>query len=108
MDRVSYEEYAMRVSKGAELLDQKESLWYLDIDTMILNTQHPDVCIAGQLFPNTDYVAAMRRLGLNCWDKGDIEHGFDLSSRYIAEFGYGDHEILTILWTKEIMERRDN
>jgi hypothetical protein len=106
MDRVTFEEYEKRVDAGAELLDEKEPLWYIDVDPGTLDMSDPDKCVVGQVRSDEPYCVTLQALGLGAYGGSEVSFGFDLKTGYLGQFGHADFEILNVLWTRAIMQRR--
>jgi hypothetical protein len=106
MDRTTFEEYEERVDAGAELLDEKEPLWYIDVDPGTLDMSDPDKCVVGQLRPDEPYHVTLGSLGIDPYASDEVSFGFDLKMGYFSQFGHADFEILNVLWTRAIMQRR--
>lgn len=113
MEKTTREEYRLRVSQGAEYLDESyDSEWYYNVDRDILDLKNTRNCVAGQLEPNDygSYVDSLHYIGpeyrsLYEMCEWGVAHGFDLSSEYVDEHGYDDYKILTELWIAEIDAR---
>jgi hypothetical protein len=64
------------VSKGAQLLDKLEPVWWRKINTYLLAMGNPQTCILGQIYG--DFVHGTKRL--QHW-RQSIEYGFMLAWR---------------------------
>lgn len=96
-------DFAAKVAKGAELLDNERPGWADDIDLESLNMAEGNHCILGQLYG--DYVDGLYALGFTRgW--GSRGHGFTLHVGWSsASDSMEDWYTLHALWRKEVASR---
>jgi hypothetical protein len=101
---------AMRVARGARLLDTVSPGWWLRVDPDILDMSSSWACTLGQLYgaaspDETPFAHGMRRLGLDRDADEDVQFGFDCVIAYNAAL---PHLELDALWRAEIAARRSS
>ena len=95
------EMFAERAERGASLLDEKEPLWFNDVDLTIFQINNTEQCVLGQLYGY--YEGGLQKLGLS---EGSLEqeYGFDIS---VSEFWNHTWQPLQDAWVNEITKRRE-
>jgi hypothetical protein len=108
MQKLTFEDFQSRVTRGAEALDRVLPSWYRLVNTELLDLENPALCILGQLFPDRGFVQAVREVVSVDLDNTPViaalgtDHGFDLITPYTDEHGFDDYQVLTELWVTEI------
>lgn len=93
-----------RVTRGAQLLDERLPGWVDRIDLDRLNLASSCNCILGQKFG--DYLDGIDAL-FNCQNTDAINHGFDAFEDEGADAEAAEYEALTAEWRRVILARRE-
>ncbi len=99
----SYEDYAVMVKQGAEVLDTRYPDWQHQIDLQSLRLHDAQLCVLGQLgqVHGRYYEEEIDFLGI---PHDGEQHGFDLPPDEASKDAW---RMLDELWTKQIEARRE-
>jgi hypothetical protein len=98
-----------RVANGAALLDEKEPGWYSQIDTDVLDLEHPCGCVLGQTWDGyaepweSPYEAHLEKLFTGRGGRGEWSAAYGFSLLYTEG---GAFDALTAEWRRVILARR--